>query len=214
MTTRISHEQLEALRIDRALGALNEDVEALLDAYLAERGDQRAAGTNDPMFEIEQIVTLARQAAWTGSSRDATEESPSASLPIECWQMQEERRVARVAIRRRLSLAAVLVMGIGLGWVFAPRPDSASMPISDRSSAGGDEKTLVGQDPLATAIADSSRRSTTLSHDRTARFWSVARLSDASAESDNAPTTPRTSRASFAGMPSRHGLPWSSTATQ
>jgi len=114
---------LERLLIDQALGALDQDTGAVLDAYL--RLNPQAAALAGSLGET---VTLARRALH-GSSSTAVRPFPA-------------RRFARAHTRLRLRsasieitrLAAVLALGLALGLSTPGRrtaaPDAAPAPVS------------------------------------------------------------------------------------
>jgi len=97
-------ETLDRLLMDRALGGLSPDVEALLTAYLGQ-APAAAARAGD-------------YAAAADAARRVLRSDRPAALPpfpaIRLHQVAEARRRLRV-VRRVASLAAALVLGVGLG---------------------------------------------------------------------------------------------------
>jgi anti-sigma factor RsiW len=98
-------ELLEALLIDRALGALSPEVGELLETHLARdpAAAEQAAG-------LSATVGLARRAM------ARPEVQPMRSLPLAQWRKQAivQRRHARAWELTRL--AAGLLLGLSLGW--------------------------------------------------------------------------------------------------
>lgn len=118
----MNDETLDALLIDRALGELAPEVDALLAAYLAHEPDhaaraQRLAGT----------IELARVAA----AADATAPRRPTKLPK--WRAP---RAAVGAFRRveLIRLAACLALGVAAGWMadaqWSARKQPAARPIA------------------------------------------------------------------------------------
>lgn len=112
-------ETLERLLMDRALGGLAPDVDALLDAYLAQ--DPSAA---ERAREFTAAAAAAR-AVLGAHGREALPPFPGPRLAA----LEAARRRLRI-VRNVTSLAAVLIIGIGLGIGLArdarraPRPDT------------------------------------------------------------------------------------------
>ena len=109
---------LERLIMDRALGALPADTEALLAAYLEHQGQ---ATTQAKGFD--QIVSLARQAL-------AAAAPPAAALPpfpkAKFARAQRMRRL-RLAAVQAAALAACVLVGFSVGGFGSHRP-SPSLP--------------------------------------------------------------------------------------
>jgi anti-sigma factor RsiW len=140
----MNDETLERLLLDRALGALDADVEALLAAHLA--GDpaaaRRAAAFND-------AAALARQALPPGP-RDAP---PALSF----GQLERIDRVRRQLVRIRTvgGMVAALVLGVGVGaWLTrtalsplpsAPPPRIVQTPTGASHEAADDGAGLWSQ---------------------------------------------------------------------
>jgi anti-sigma factor RsiW len=104
MTSR----QLETLLLDRALGALDPEVAALLDLHLAQDPEaaQRAA-------DLAAALQLARAAV------ASPVETPR---PLDQARLHRARSRDHARVRRRefLRLAACVAAGLGLGWVARP----------------------------------------------------------------------------------------------
>ncbi len=144
-------ETLERLLMDRALGALGPDVEALLDEHLAQdpEGCQRAA-------EFAGATSAARQALGAG-------------VPLRLPEFPALRLATLERTRRRLAwvrntgaVAATLVVGIWLGGLLTSGRPGPDTPVS-----GAGERTALAASAPAHADADGG-------------FWSVARLVDRS----------------------------------
>jgi hypothetical protein len=150
-------ETLDRLLMDRALGALPPDVEALLDAYL----EHDAAG-----------AARAREfgAAAMAARRLLQQPLPT---PLPPFPATSIRDVARAQTRVRAlghvaSMAAVLVVGIGLGLVF---------PHGRTLEAPGPRFTIVAPAPVITA-------------EPAPGFWSTARLYASARRSSRTETAP------------------------
>jgi len=111
-------ETLERLMLDRALGTLPPDCEALLAAYLASHPESASA-----CREIEQTVDLARR---------SFAEKPTKSLPAfpadRLWRSGRSFRRWRTA---RIAAAVAASIAIGFGahvWLSRSAPPSTSWP--------------------------------------------------------------------------------------
>jgi anti-sigma factor RsiW len=109
-------ELLEALLIDRALGALSPEVGELLETHLARdpAAAEQAAG-------LSATVGLARRVM----ARPETQ--PTRSLPLARWRKQAvvQQRHARAWELTRL--AAGLLLGLSLGWYGRPGGDGTGL---------------------------------------------------------------------------------------
>lgn len=99
----MTDDTLERLLIDRSLGALPTDVDALLTEYLRSRPD--AAGR---VRELELLIGMTRQVL------AARTELPSPSFPLE-QGARRWRTLTQSGSWRAATLAACLLIGIGLG---------------------------------------------------------------------------------------------------
>jgi anti-sigma factor RsiW len=143
----MDRETLERLKLDRALGVLPPDCEALLTAYI----QGRPADASD-LHEIEKTVTLARRAL-----RD---EAP-ARLPE--FPGERLRRAARSEWRRKMArnltgIAASVLIGFGLRAAWFPTTESGH---------GGESVPVVAQGRIESVGKADSRE---------AGFWSAHRL--------------------------------------
>jgi hypothetical protein len=146
----MNQEMLERLLVDRALGALPPDVEALLDAYL-EMESARAPLRG----EIDETVRLARQAL-----------APPRPLSLPPLKLVPTPERTTAGTRRRTwwpaELAAAFVLGLGLGpWVWHQSHPAAS-------------RTEIAAVAAVEAVGHSFDATT-----RSPAFWSMARLTDA-----------------------------------
>jgi anti-sigma factor RsiW len=137
-------ETLDRLLMDRALGSLPADTDALLVAYL---DYDKAAGARAREFA----------AAAAAARRLFQQPLPTALPPFPAANIrnveQAQRRVR--ALRYIASMAAVLVVGIGLGLVF-PHAPAIETPA-----------------PLITVVATTP---VVAAHEPEAGFWSTQRL--------------------------------------
>lgn len=134
--------------MDRALGAVSPEVEALLSAYLMH--DAKAA---ERSREFRKAADLARQVL---RDRSIPTLPP---LPVVALRQAAQTRRRLVLLRNVASLAACLLIGVGLG-AWALRETSVSMP----------SKSVVWplvHDKVTIAEADTSE---------SAGFWSLQRL--------------------------------------
>ena len=150
-------ETLERLLIDRALGALPADTEALLAAYL--EGEEQATTQGKV---LDQTVSLARQALADAAPPDAAlPPFPKAKLA----RAQRTRRL-RLATVQAAALAACVLIGFsvgGLGSNSLLPPEVPPPPERAQLSEGIRPAATVTIRPSA-EITDSTYRST---------FWSV-----------------------------------------
>lgn len=130
-------ESLEALLIDRALGELSPETSELLAEWCHEHPAATSSATT-----VTDAIALARQTA-PGIARGS-----GAVLPAPAWL--SARRHWRPT--EYLRLAAVLVLGAGLGWCLRPQATPRPHAVSPVPAAG------VAAVPPATAPA----------------FWSVS----------------------------------------
>jgi hypothetical protein len=112
-------EILERLLMDRALGGLAPDVEALLAAYLAQDG-----AAAERAREFEAAAMAARQVLRTSGPLGLPK------FPAGQIRGLERTRHQLVLVRNVTGLAAAIVAGIGLGVVFFREP--ATRPGIDR----------------------------------------------------------------------------------
>lgn len=168
-------ETLERLLMDRALGGLTPDVEALLDAYL-ERDSHAAARA----AEFQAAAIAARRVLSTGSS--------AALPPFPAVRLEHIGHVRRrlVLVRNVAGLAAALVLGVGLGAAYFRH-------VGER--AGG-AVPLPGAAPAkVVAVA-----STVTPSRGSADFWSAQRLYE-QMRSVKRPETPRVFWSSSVQLP-------------
>ncbi len=102
---------LERLLMDRALGGLAPDVDVLLTAYLEQDGAAAARAR-----EFETAAAAARR-VFTAGDRLALPAFPAARIA----GLEQTRRQLRL-VRNVASLAAAVVIGIGLGVAFFRAP--------------------------------------------------------------------------------------------
>ena len=142
---KVPREILERLLADRALGALDPDVESLLEAYLAHDPDLRKLA-----HEFGHTVALARRAV------EATRPSIPTDLPQLKLGPAPKARGVRLWLLgiRAATLAACLAIGLLLG-VTLFRNTAAQVPSQ-----------LPSLPPLV--LAES-----TASADTTSQFWSI-----------------------------------------
>jgi hypothetical protein len=130
-------ETLDRLMMDRALGAMEGDVAALLDAYL-EASPQAAARAR----QTRETVDLARRALGSPGAGDA----PPPAYPRLRVQAAARARRRRGLLKQAAALAAVLVIGAALGALvssgrlppkvsprsvaFLPQPEGPPWPLS------------------------------------------------------------------------------------
>lgn len=140
-------ETLDRLLMDRALGGLPPDVEALLEAWLAQNPGQR-----ERAGEFETAAATARAALRS--------ELPTALPPLPQVRIAKllEARRRIVWVRNVASLAAVLVLGVGLGAL-----------LTRGSWAPGGETNVSAGAPVIVAVTHPAPQST-------GGFWSAARL--------------------------------------
>lgn len=147
---------LERLMIDRALGALPADTEALLAAYIEHQ--PQAAGAALGVTGLDQTISLARQAL-------AAAAPPVLTLPrfpkAKFARTQRMRRF-RLAAVQAAALAACVLLGFGVGG-FGSQTPSPSPP--ERAQL------LERPQPVAT-VTIRPRAETTGSTDRST-FWSA-----------------------------------------
>jgi hypothetical protein len=122
-------EILERLLMDRALGGLSPDVEALLAAHLAHN-----AGAAGRAREFEAAAIAARQVLNSGGPL-ALPHFPAAQI-----RGLERTRRQLVLVRNVAGIAASVIVGIGLGVAFfrgpAARPETVPTPIAIVATAG------------------------------------------------------------------------------
>jgi hypothetical protein len=110
---------LERLMLDRALGVLPPDTIALLDGYMADHPAEAAK-----LAGLEQTTHLARQVL-NGDPALSLPAFPRARLALAARQHRRLRIAWRIS-----SLAACLVVGVGLGWlVFRSPPADLPSPV-------------------------------------------------------------------------------------
>jgi len=148
-------ETLDALLIDRALGALSPEVDELLESYLVRNPDAvRQAGS------LASVVQLARTAV--GGPVESTGFSPPMDRVRKALRAQRRR-----AFRWELGkLAACLLLGLGVGLV-------------SRSGGGTDP----GRDPAEAAVRPpiAAAEAAIVSGGRNG-FWSLANLAPGRSE--------------------------------
>jgi hypothetical protein len=122
-------EVLERLLMDRALGGLSPDVEALLTAHLAQDADAA-----DRAREFDAAATAARQVLQSGGPLTLPR------FPAARIRGLEHTRRQLVLVRNVAGIAASVIVGIGLGVAFfrgsAAAPESVRAPIAVVSTAG------------------------------------------------------------------------------
>jgi anti-sigma factor RsiW len=155
----MNDETIERLIMDRALGALEDDVAALLDAYL--KADPRAA---ERARQASETVDLARRVL----AAPASGESPAPPFPRLWIEAAERRRRRRRFLKQAAALAACLVIGVALGTLlFGGR---ASLPVSSPGASPGaflpQAAATMGPPPATVARADGGEGG----------FWSASRL--------------------------------------
>jgi hypothetical protein len=109
----MTDDTLERLLIDRSLGALPADVDALLAAYIQSRPDALETARN-----FDSLVAATRHVLTARDERAAA--VPSFDRDALGRRAAHSARTWRVA-----SLAACLLIGVGLGAVAARRSDRA-----------------------------------------------------------------------------------------
>ncbi|MGB9624432.1 MAG: hypothetical protein ACPMAQ_06170 [Phycisphaerae bacterium] len=143
----MDRETLQRLKLDRALGVLSPDCEALLTAYLRER----PAEASD-LQEMEETVKLARRAL-----RD---EAPTRlpEFPAERLRRAARSEWRRKTVRNLTGIAASMLIGFGLraAWFPATEP-----------GRGGETIPVVAQGRIEPEGKADSRE---------AGFWSAHRL--------------------------------------
>jgi hypothetical protein len=134
---KLETEILEHLLIDREVGRLSGDVKALLDAYLS--ADPHAQSQS---AQIAETVALARQALCQFRQPEPAPLPPlrrPTDLPL------SGRRNARRLAATAFSMAACLVIGIGIGlWVLGPVKEK-SQAVSMTRLAPPPEETPQGE---------------------------------------------------------------------
>ncbi len=141
-------ETLERLLMDRALGALSPDADALLTAYL-----EHDAEATERSREFAAAATSARHVL----RRAAPATLPP--FPAAGVQQLEQARRRLVWVRNAASMAAALVIGVGLGaWL------TKQMPADGRT----DVKPVVVEFVAKLPVAEPEPAAN--------RFWSTQRL--------------------------------------
>lgn len=161
-------ETLDRLLMDRALGGLSPDVEALLDSWLARNPDAAARAR-----DYDSAAGAARQVL--AINRDAM------LPPLRIEQVRRLERTTRQLriVRNIASLAAVLVIGVAIGaWQSrppaartaptndTPTPRLISSWLPDRATASADKGTGFWSTESLTRPARSPR-----SHDGPRVIW-------------------------------------------
>lgn len=145
---KMDAETLERLLMDRALGSLPQDSEALLEAYLS-----HDLGAAERAREFADATDAARQVLRSG------EATTLPAFPItQVLKLERAQRKIRW-LRNTAGIAATLVVGIGLGAWFAQVP--ARVPLGAGSTPIEMVARLAGP-------ADAESRGK--------RFWSESRL--------------------------------------
>lgn len=116
----VKREILERLLTDRALGALSDDVQALLSDYLAH--DAEAAGLSR---ELAATTALAREAMSRADTRSAAALPRLSSRP---WTSAGRRGRLRAVLPKVGALAACLMVGIGIGTLVTVRTAPPPQP--------------------------------------------------------------------------------------
>lgn len=160
---KMDPETLERLLMDRALGSLPPDAEALLEAYLSH--DAAAAERAREFVEASD------------AARQVLRSTEAASLPpfpvTQVLKLERARRGIRW-LRNTAGIAATLVVGIGLGAWFTPASTRAP----------------IGPAPTPTeVVARPTASFGTESH--SAGFWSVSRLAQVVHRSESTEGTKR-----------------------
>ena len=166
---------LERLLMDRALGGLSPDVEALLTAYLAPNTDAAARGR-----EFDAAASAARhvlRGAETPTLLGRGQGEGRLSLPaFPAAQIRSLERTRRqlLVVRNVASLAAAVIVGVGLGVAFFRGPATATKtirpPVTFASTAG--HATPHGEFWSAQRLYEQSRR--TKHPDSTRLIWDSA----------------------------------------
>jgi anti-sigma factor RsiW len=124
-------ETLDALLIDRALGELAPETNELLEAYLA----QTPAAAGQAEATVRTVAEARRTAVPSGPTTAPRFDSVAAALRRE-ERRTRLRRGARIALR----VAAGVVLGFGLGWLwFAPAPSPRRTALADHATAPRDD---------------------------------------------------------------------------
>jgi len=154
----MDNETLDRLLMDRALGGLSADVEALLAAYLAQVPD---AATRAGEFQ-----TAADAARRVLRSDRSTVPQPA----VMRWQEVERTRRRLRMLRQGLWAAAILILGVGLGLMW-PRTDYHSGTLGASATARNEaalppERRLIGDFWSAPRLYQQARRAAVPTHTR------------------------------------------------
>jgi hypothetical protein len=109
-------ETLERLMLDDSLGALADDIRALLIERIAAAGSPAAA-----RFAAYQRTVEAARAALAQPERAALPPFPATRLRREAASLRRQRLAGRIA-----ALAASLVLGLGLGYLAFSRAEATA----------------------------------------------------------------------------------------
>ena len=124
----MNRDTLHALLLDRALGELNPEVEALLDAYLA----QNPAAAADVAHRVASLVHDLRvaiaPAPAAAPAKAASSEAGAWSTTLRRWRRARWRAEA-------LSLAAGLAVGLWAGWSLQHVSPSAGPTVAEAAKA-------------------------------------------------------------------------------
>ncbi len=130
---------LEALLLDRALGALSPEVEALLDAYL-----EHDAVAGQRATEFSDAAIAARRALASNAAADLP------AFPRQQIEALRKTRRQLAWVRNAGGLAAVIVLGITIGVALQD-----AMSTSERTTVQGELVVVTSRD-AATSAASSS----------------------------------------------------------
>ena len=167
----LNPETLERLLIDRALGALSPDVEALLASHL--EGDRSAS---EDTQQLAVVVETARRAL----QGDAPKLPP---FPAEQLRRAQQRRRRAVVAGGGAAFVAAVAAGLVLGAMLFSRPPHADAP---KSAVGRPTSVVLTVDPEAGGSDESASEPPPAVSDG---FWSMRRWRERAASARHGETS-------------------------